>query len=171
MDIEEEKVIAKEIDKGENIKNLEDEETEKNTKKMNIEKEKDNCIIKNNNIIIDKNILNLGPQNHIIFPRNYQVEIFEKAKNQNSIIYLDTGRGKTFISIMLISNLLGIKLPIFEKPDIDCTKKIIFLVCDTALIEQQKNTISLNLNLEVGTIQGKKNKKAKNDLNYSFYCI
>ena len=165
MDIEEEKVITKGIDKEENIKNLEDEETEKNTKKMNIENEKYNCVVKNNNIIIDKNILNLGPQNHIIFPRNYQVEIFEKAKNQNSIIYLDTGRGKTFISIMLISNLLGIKLPIFEKPKIDCTKKIIFLVCDTALIEQQKNTISLNLNLEVGTIQGKKNKKAKNDLN------
>ena len=38
------------------------------------------------------------------------------------------------------------------------------MVCDTALIEQQKNTIALNLNIEVGTIQGKKNKKAKNDL-------
>ena len=34
MDIEEEKVITKGIDKEENIKNLEDEETEKNTKKM-----------------------------------------------------------------------------------------------------------------------------------------
>ena len=161
MDIEEENISPKEIDKGENEKNS---ENEIDSQKMDIEKEKNNCIIKNNNIIINKNILNLGPQNHIIFPRDYQLQIFEKAKNKNSIIYLDTGKGKTFISIMLMSDLLGIKLPVFEKPEIDNSKKIIFLVCDTALIEQQKNTISLNLNLEVGTIQGKKNKKAKNDL-------
>ena len=161
MDIEEENISPKEIDKEEDEKNF---QNEIDSKKMDIEKEKNNCIIKNNNIIINKNILNLGPQNHIIFPRDYQLQIFEKAKNKNSIIYLDTGKGKTFISIMLMSDLLGIKLPVFEKPEIDNSKKIIFLVCDTALIEQQKNTISLNLNLEVGTIQGKKNKKAKNDL-------
>ena len=161
MDIEEENISPKEIDKGGNEKNS---QNELDSKKMDIEKEKNNCIIKNNNIIINKNILNLGPQNHILFPRDYQLQIFEKAKNKNSIIYLDTGKGKTFISIMLMSDLLGIKLPVFEKPEIDNSKKIIFLVCDTALIEQQKNTISLNLNLEVGTIQGKKNKKAKNDL-------
>ena len=64
-----------------------------------------------------------------------------------------------------MADLLGIKLPVFEKPNnINKNTKIIFLVCDTALIEQQKNTIALNLNIEVGTIQGKKNKKAKNDL-------
>ena len=162
MDIEEENILPNVPDK-ENINNEQNEIIpENNIQKM--EEEKENIIIKDNNLIINKSILNLGPQNHIIFPRKYQQEIFEKAKNKNSIIYLDTGRGKTFISIMLMADLLKIKLPVFEKPEFDKNIKIIFLVCDTALIEQQKNTISLNLNLEVGTIQGKKNKKAKSDL-------
>ena len=162
MDIEEENILPNVPDK-ENINNEQNEIIpENNIQKM--EEEKENITIKDNNLIINKSILNLGPQNHIIFPRKYQQEIFEKAKNKNSIIYLDTGRGKTFISIMLMADLLGIKLPVFEKPEFDKNIKIIFLVCDTALIEQQKNTISLNLNLEVGTIQGKKNKKAKSDL-------
>ena len=162
MDIEEENILPNIPDK-ENINNEQNEIIpEDNIQKM--EEEKENIIIKDNNLIINKSILNLGPHNHIIFPRKYQQEIFEKAKNKNSIIYLDTGRGKTFISIMLMADLLKIKLPVFEKPEFDKNTKIIFLVCDTALIEQQKNTISLNLNLEVGTIQGKKNKKAKSDL-------
>ena len=164
MDIEEENILPNVPDK-ENINNEQNEIIpENNIQKMEEEKEKENIIIKDNTLIINKSILNLGPQNHIIFPRKYQQEIFEKAKNKNSIIYLDTGRGKTFISIMLMADLLKIKLPVFEKPEFDKNIKIIFLVCDTALIEQQKNTISLNLNLEVGTIQGKKNKKAKSDL-------
>ena len=162
MDIEEENILPNAVNK-ENINNEKNEiKPEDNIQKM--EEEKENIIVKDNNLIINKSILNLGPQNHIIFPRKYQQEIFEKAKNKNSIIYLDTGRGKTFISIMLMADLLGIRLPIFDRPEIDKNKKIIFLVCDTALIEQQKNTISLNLNLEVGTFQGKKNKKAKSDL-------
>ena len=162
MDIEEENILPNAVNK-ENINNEKNEiKPEDNIQKM--EEEKENIIVKDSNLIINKSILNLGPQNHIIFPRKYQQEIFEKAKNKNSIIYLDTGRGKTFISIMLMADLLGIRLPIFDRPEIDKNKKIIFLVCDTALIEQQKNTISLNLNLEVGTFQGKKNKKAKSDL-------
>ena len=162
MDIEEENILPN-VPGKENINNEQNEIIpEDNIQKM--EEEKENIIIKDNSLIINKSILNLGPHNHIIFPRKYQQEIFEKAKNKNSIIYLDTGRGKTFISIMLMADLLKIKLPVFEKPEFDKNIKIIFLVCDTALIEQQKNTISLNLNLEVGTIQGKKNKKAKSDL-------
>ena len=158
MDIEEENILPNEQDKV-TISN-----DTNNTNKMEIENEK--FIIKDGNIIINKNmILNLFSENHILIPRPYQQKIYSKAKNQNSIIYLETGRGKTFISIMLMADLLGIKLPIFEKQEIDKDKKIIFLVCDTALIEQQKNTISVNLNIEVGTIQGKKNKKAKSDLN------
>ena len=164
MDIEEENIYPRKTS-DENLINEQNNITIIDNDNKMVEEKKDNFTIKDNNIIINKHILNIGLNNKILFPRKYQLEIFEKAKNQNSIIYLETGRGKTFISIMLMANLLGIKLPIFEKPTIDNNKKIIFLVCDTALIEQQKNTISVNLNLEVGTIQGKKNKKAKNDLN------
>ena len=101
----------------------------------------------------------------IMKPRDYQQKIFDKAKNQNSIIYVETGKGKTFISIMLMANHLGIDINCLYKSNknIDNNKKIIFLVCDTALIEQQKKAISNILGIEVGTIQGKKNKKCKND--------
>lgn len=101
----------------------------------------------------------------ILKPRDYQQKIFDKAKNQNSIIYVETGKGKTFISIMLMAHHLGIDInsPSKSNKNIDNNKKIIFLVCDTALIEQQKKAISNILGIEVGTIQGKKNKKCKND--------
>ena len=119
-----------------------------------------------NNIIIDKKNLNLEivQIKKVLTPRLYQEKIFEKARHQNSIVYLETGRGKTFVSIMLMADILGLNLLAQFHTNIDKNIKIIFLVCDTALIEQQKNVISSNLGMEVGTIQGKKNKKAKSDL-------
>ena len=38
--------------------------------------------------------------------RAYQLEIFKNAKDRNSIIYLETGTGKTVISIMLMNYYL-----------------------------------------------------------------
>lgn len=38
--------------------------------------------------------------------REYQKEIFENCKDKNSIIFLETGTGKTLISIMLIDYYL-----------------------------------------------------------------
>ena len=96
-------------------------------------------------------------------PRDYQIKVFEEAKDKNSIIYMETGKGKTIVSIMLIAHFLGIDINNDQKPKLDKSKKIIFFVCDTALVDQQKNRISSILNVEVGTIQGKKDKKSKND--------
>ena len=127
-----------------------------NKKNLNL----DNIFINNNKINLENN----NNKKEILTPRPYQQKIFEKAKNKNSIIYLETGRGKTFISIMIMADLLSINLSSLEKQNINKNIKIIFLVCDTALIEQQKNAISSNLGLEVKAIQGKKNKKEKNDL-------
>ena len=127
----------------------------------------------NNNNINDVNKLineaenlsiNSKPKKVKIIPRDYQIKIYEKAKNQNSIIYVETGKGKTFISIMIMADLLGINLKNNEKkPKINKKIKIIFFVCDTALVNQQKKQIESILNIEVGTIQGKKDKKSKND--------
>lgn len=151
-----------------------------NNENFNATNNNNNINIKGNNIIINKNSLklenniiidkkNLNLENFIqnkkvLTPRLYQEKIFEKARHQNSIVYLETGRGKTFVSIMLMADILGINLSAQFHTNIDKNIKIIFLVCDTALIEQQKNVISSNLGIEVGTIQGKKNKKAKSDL-------
>jgi len=38
-------------------------------------------------------------------PRNYQAELLKLVKDQNSIIYLPTGSGKTFIAVMLIKEM------------------------------------------------------------------
>ena len=98
-------------------------------------------------------------------PRPYQQKIYEKALEQNSVIFVETGKGKTFISIMLMAHHLGIDINNNNKnnEEIDKNKKIIFFVCDTALINQQKRHIEEILKLEVGTIQGKKDKKSKSD--------
>ena len=109
------------------------------------------------------NINNNKPKKKKLIPRDYQIKIYEEAKNKNSILYVETGKGKTFISIMLMANLLGIDIYNEKKPKIDKTKKIIFFVCDTALVDQQRNEIENALEIEVGTIQGKKEKKSKND--------
>lgn len=38
-------------------------------------------------------------------PRNYQTELMQIATKQNTIIYLPTGAGKTFIAIMVLKDL------------------------------------------------------------------
>ena len=37
-------------------------------------------------------------------PREYQIELFETALKSNTIIFLPTGSGKTFIAAMLIKH-------------------------------------------------------------------
>ena len=61
-----------------------------------------------------------------MIPREYQKQIYEKAKEENSIIYMETGKGKTFIAIMLMADFLGIDLQIEKKQNIDKTKKYYF---------------------------------------------
>ena len=64
---------------------------------------------------IDKLSINKNEKKKKLVPRKYQLAIYEKAKHQNSIIYVETGKGKTFISIMLMADLLGIDIYSDEK--------------------------------------------------------
>ena len=64
---------------------------------------------------------------------------------------------------MLMAQLLNISINSEKKQKITNKEKIIFFVCDTALVDQQKKEIENILNIEVGTIQGKKDKKSKVD--------
>ena len=67
----------------------------------------------------------------------------EKAKKGNTIVYLGTGSGKTFIAIMLIK----------EMRDQLRDKKAIFLVNSVALVDQQAEAIRISTGLSVSIIQ------------------
>ncbi|CAB4054972.1 DICER1 [Lepeophtheirus salmonis] len=66
-------------------------------------------------------------------PRNYQLELFDIAKDQNSIVYLGTGSGKTFIAIMMIKEFYG-----GSKNE---EKKIVMVVPSLPLAHQQSRVI------------------------------
>lgn len=38
-------------------------------------------------------------------PRSYQVDLMKRAIQQNTIIYLPTGSGKTFIAVLVLKQL------------------------------------------------------------------
>lgn len=103
---------------------------------------------------------------HIVEPRKYQWEIFEKIKDKNSIVFLETGKGKTFISIMLIKHLfkLDIKKRYDQRNKNALGKKVVFLVCEVALVEQQSFVIGQNTPLLVKSCSGKNMKSMKKDL-------
>ena len=37
--------------------------------------------------------------------REYQIDLFEQAVKENTIIYLPTGTGKTYIAVMVVNRL------------------------------------------------------------------
>jgi len=43
-------------------------------------------------------------------PRDYQTELFQRAKNENTIAVLDTGSGKTHIATLLLKHVLDEEL-------------------------------------------------------------
>ena len=84
--------------------------------------------------------------------RDYQLEIYEKAKKQNLIAWLPTGSGKTYISVLLINYYVQ-----FLKLN-NSRKNIIFLVNNTHLVIQQSQVIELNITgIKVGKYYGELN--------------
>jgi len=70
-----------------------------------------------------------APERHT--PRGYQSEVFQKAKNHNVILHMNTGLGKTMCAAMLINKYL----------DIDDRKLIFFLAPQVPLVNQQARFI------------------------------
>lgn len=73
--------------------------------------------------------------------RPYQEELLQKAMKGNTIVYLGTGSGKTFIAVMLIKEMRG---ELMAGP-----KKAIFLVSSVALVAQQKKLVAEQTGLQV----------------------
>lgn len=65
-------------------------------------------------------------------PREYQLELFERAKQQNTIAVLDTGTGKTLIAVLLLRHTMDQEL---EKRRLGEKARIaFFLVCASDLL-------------------------------------
>ncbi|XP_023246881.1 endoribonuclease Dicer [Copidosoma floridanum] len=66
-------------------------------------------------------------------PRPYQIQLYQQASRENSIIYLPTGTGKTFIAVLLIKHMSGDVIEDYRKSG----KRTIFIVNTVTLVHQQ----------------------------------
>ncbi|CAF3736044.1 unnamed protein product [Rotaria sordida] len=89
-------------------------------------------------------------QDSVIIPRSYQTELVEQAKNENLIVCLPTGSGKTYIAVMLIKELAQET----RKSIHDGGKRTVFLVKTVVLVQQQSDYIRIHTDLTVGTYYG-----------------
>ncbi|KAF9466235.1 hypothetical protein BDZ94DRAFT_1212870 [Collybia nuda] len=81
-----------------------------------------------------------------LVPRSYQEEVFERAQKGNVIAAMNTGSGKTLISLLLIKWI--------SAQAVSRGKVIIFLVPKVTLVEQQGNFIDRNTPLRVIKLHG-----------------
>lgn len=86
-------------------------------------------------------------------PKEYQLELFKKAKESNSIIFLETGMGKTYIAILLANYYLD------KRSKINKTRnnKVVFLFKNINLLLQQSRVIKANSEYKVVSIFGGEN--------------
>ncbi|KAG0464031.1 hypothetical protein HPP92_020100 [Vanilla planifolia] len=81
------------------------------------------------------------------FARSYQLEALETAKKRNTIVFLDTGAGKTLIAVMLLRSYA----PCIRKPSEHIA---VFLVPTVVLVKQQADVLELHTDLKVGQFWG-----------------
>ncbi|KAG6546729.1 hypothetical protein Mapa_011918 [Marchantia paleacea] len=79
--------------------------------------------------------------------RRYQLEVLERALEENTIIFLETGCGKTLIAVLLIDALSHR----IRKPSL---KIGVFLAPNKALVDQQAKEIEEHTDLRVGKYWG-----------------
>ncbi|KAG5982994.1 hypothetical protein E4U55_000993 [Claviceps digitariae] len=101
-------------------------------------------------------------QSIINSPRQYQLDLFERAKESNTIVVLDTGSGKTLIAALLLRHIIDGELQ--RRADGKPEKSAFFLVDKVVLCLQQYNVLSANLNYPIGkfyghTVRGLKTKE------------
>jgi endoribonuclease Dicer len=82
-------------------------------------------------------------QRIIDMAREYQQELFDKAKEENIIAVLDTGSGKTLIAALLIRHYLELEL--LARSENKPRKLVFFLVPSVHLAQQQARVLSNNL--------------------------
>ncbi|RAL13999.1 putative RNA helicase/RNAse III [Aspergillus homomorphus CBS 101889] len=85
-------------------------------------------------------------------PREYQVELFERAKIQNTIAVLETGSGKTLIAVLLLRHTLQNELN--DRAQGKPPRISFFLVDSVTLAFQQAAVLRHNLDQSVGQFFG-----------------
>jgi endoribonuclease Dicer len=85
-------------------------------------------------------------------PRDYQTELFQRAKVENTIAVLDTGTGKTHIATLLLRHILDEELENRTKGGVH--KIAFFLVDSVNLVFQQANVLRCGLDQSVEGICG-----------------
>ncbi|QSZ34569.1 hypothetical protein DSL72_006163 [Monilinia vaccinii-corymbosi] len=98
-------------------------------------------------------LIEQAEKQHIISsPRDYQLELFERAKKQNIIAVLDTGSGKTFIAVLLLRYIIDQEL---EDRAIGKPKRVSFFLVDSVtLCHQQHSVLKNNLDQPTDMVCG-----------------
>lgn len=65
----------------------------------------------------------------------YQQQAFEAALNKNTILYLETGCGKTLVAVLLIKSLA-------KNTRLENDKRLIVFLAPTVILVQQVHTFS-----------------------------
>ncbi|KAI1102779.1 hypothetical protein F4804DRAFT_333938 [Jackrogersella minutella] len=91
-------------------------------------------------------------ENIISSPREYQTELFERAKQKNIIAVLDTGTGKTLIAALLLRHTIDQELQ--DRLDGKQPRVSFFLVDKVALVHQQYEVLKSNLDHPVQRFHG-----------------
>lgn len=91
--------------------------------------------------------------NYIISdPREYQMELFEIAKQRNTIAVLDTGSGKTLIACLLIRYMVDQEL---ESRQLGHHRRVSFFLVDcVTLVFQQAAVLNCNIDAKIGKYCG-----------------
>ncbi|KAH8277764.1 hypothetical protein KR018_005614, partial [Drosophila ironensis] len=83
-------------------------------------------------------------------PRSYQLQLVDYVTKQNSIIYLPTGAGKTFVAILALKRFSHE----MDKKIEDGGKRAIFMCNTVELARQQAEAVRQSTNLKVGFYVG-----------------
>ncbi|KAI9728236.1 MAG: Dicer-like protein 1 [Chrysothrix sp. TS-e1954] len=95
---------------------------------------------------------NQESQKIIQAPRDYQMELFERAKTQNTIAVLDTGSGKTLIAVLLLRHVLDSEI---EDRGMGKPRRIAFFLVDkVTLVFQQYAVLETNLDRKIERLCG-----------------
>ena len=85
-------------------------------------------------------------------PRDYQLELFERAKSQNTIAVLDTGSGKTLIAVLLLRHIINQELE--DRRSGRSPRIAFFLVPSVNLVFQQFAVLEANLDHSIARVCG-----------------